>query len=226
MSYGGYRRIYRDSSGRTFAEQHPVFGGIGGTNQGPVGGTASEEEMSYQGQFQMGYDDYQYGAYDEMGAQGMMLPAPAPQLMPAYPQQAPMLQANYPQQQQQRQPQRRPSGGKWQKTLLTGTSGALGSGAQFNVNIRPQFDFVAQDFTVTGAAASNHVVTSVIFGDFVVWNNAVGVPQATLLPNSFIRGLVKGAKLRGGLDIQVAGTTGTADTVTVTVIGLKPQTTC
>ena len=157
------------------------------------------------------------------------------------------------------QPRKQP---KWQKTLLTAittNTATVGAGTAIvdlnqTITIRPQFDFVAQDLTfapnrVLGAAPPAAGVginfaniTAVLFGDQVVWNNAVGVPIQLMgsggpVPNSFIRGLIKGAKLRGGLDISftlnwqvesVAPWGGGPNPVqiTATVVGLKPQTTC
>lgn len=114
----------------------------------------------------------------------------------------------------------------WQKTVLQGVSALLTAAGPFVINIRPQFDFVAQDFAMDGTTAGSNV-TSILFGDHVVFQNAVGVPVATVNSTSFIRGLVKGAKITGGLDIIVNGNiTAVGGQAFCTVVGLKPATTC
>lgn len=178
----------------------------------------------YNGQFPMGYD-YQYGAYNELGAQGIMprpmpgrFQAPAPQLVPQYPQQAPQLQA-------QQRPQR--SQTKWQKTAVAGTSVATLTSAAFNITITPQHDFVAQDLTFSGTTPANTTCTSVDFADHNVWNEPTGIPTEAFAPASFLRGVVKGARIRGGLSIRIQGVIGTAAGAAQAVLtGLKPQTTC
>jgi hypothetical protein len=133
-----------------------------------------------------------------------------------------------PQQMQQRQaPQQAASSDKkWQKTVLTGSVNATAAAA-YTITIRPQFDFVAQDFTMDGSVAAT-TVTAISFGDHIVFQNAVGVPITTFAVAGFLRGIVKGAKIRGGLDITVQGVTGGAGTpaAQATFVGLKPQTTC
>ena len=91
---------------------------------------------------------------------------------------------------------------KWQMTVLQGASAVLTAAGAFNIIIRPQFNFVAQDFSMDGTTAGSNV-TSILFGDHVVFQNAAGIPVITVNATSFIRGLVKGAKIPGGLSQAV-----------------------
>jgi hypothetical protein len=92
----------------------------------------------------------------------------------------------------------------WGMTAVSGTDtlGAAGSAA---VKIRLQHDFRAQDVTFTGSAAGAKV-TSIFFGDRVVWSSSDGIDVSVFGSTSFLRGLLKGQSLRAGLDITVNGT--------------------
>ena len=118
-----------------------------------------------------------------------------------------------------------------QKTLLVASS-ALNPGANFTLTIRPQFDFVAEDLTLTaadGAAnAAGFGIQAIEFGDRIIFNNAQSVPLAVFGTGSFVRGLVKGAAIAAGLDISLSGTaTGGTTTSQLTAVftGLKRGTT-
>jgi hypothetical protein len=199
----GFHRIYTDALGNLYADDEPVFGAAGDGQM--------KNEMGFDYEFEGGFDELgeAFGDEFQMGA----------------------LQRN-PQMQLQRGrnplPQRRPvkksTKGKWMKTVLTGTQVLTAVGA-YSVTMRPQFDFVSQDFTLDGSVATA-TITRVSFGDHTIFDNATGVPMAVVASTGFLRGLVKGARIRGGLDITVNGTVGGAGTVIVTMIGLKPQTTC
>ena len=117
---------------------------------------------------------------------------------------------------------RRPGVG-WAKTALVGTTGSISAAA--TVTIRPQFNFKASDIAITSSSASSTAsVTSVLFGDRTIWSNSTGLPISILGPTSFLRNLIKGSRIRGGLDIAVAITPGGTETVTVSVIGFKQTT--
>ena len=151
------------------------------------------------------------------------------------------------------------SDNSWQKTVLTTvttdvTANALaiagGTTHTQTVTIRPQFDFVAQDVTfepniVLGAGGAIDLVWArvqqILFGDRVVYQNAIGVPIQAFAAGvnaggaSFIRGIIKGAKIQGGLDIiftinwNVTDTTAVganAVQITAVIIGLKPSANC
>jgi hypothetical protein len=154
-----------------------------------------------------------------------------------------------------------PTKGKWMKTVLTAVTTdvtVLGAGVATTLtqtlNLRPQFDFVSQDLTFQSNAAniggasglaitgllSWVRITRIAFGDHTVFDNATGVPIQVFATTvamggaSFLRGIIKGARIRGGLDILItlswnvtsAGGGANDCQVTAVVVGLKPQTTC
>ena len=122
-----------------------------------------------------------------------------------------------------------------QKTILTGISANVTGNAQGTVTIRPQFDFVAEDvtFTVVSATAGAGLavtITSIQFGDRIIFSNPTGVPVAIFAVAGFMRGLVKGAAIAAGLDIQVVANVAGVGAATVTTLqatftGLKRGTT-
>jgi hypothetical protein len=126
-----------------------------------------------------------------------------------------------------------------QKTILVGQSGATAAaGTQATVTIRPQFDFVAEDVTFQGSTANSGGaapailwnITAIQFGDRIVFSNPIGVPINIFAVAGFMRGLVKGAAIAAGLDIQITGTVnnvGAASTgnLVATFTGLKRGTT-
>ena len=119
-----------------------------------------------------------------------------------------------------------------QKTLLVAASASGTHGANFTLTIRPQFDFVAEDLTLTAQdGAANAVgfgIQAIEFGDRIIFNNAQSVPLAVFGTGSFVRGLVKGAAIAAGLDISLSGTaTGATTTSQLTAVftGLKRGTT-
>ena len=110
----------------------------------------------------------------------------------------------------------------WGMTAVSGTDtlAAAGSAA---VKIRLQHDFRAQDVTFTGSAAGAKV-TSIFFGDRVVWSSSDGIDVSVFGSTSFLRGLLKGQSLRAGLDITVNGNLTGAGDFAVTIVGEKPVT--
>ena len=201
-----YYKIYRAPDGELVAGERPVFGGALPSMEG----------------YEM---DYQYGAYDNLGDEYEMGRASVPMRRAGG--QRGLAAPRGRQSGMRPQPMQASSTStqKWQKTAVTGQA-ITTAPAAFNIQIRVQFDFVAQDWTVNAVGATACVINSVIFGDYTVWNDATGVPDAAFAIGSFLRGVVKGAKIKGGLDIQVNGVAAGGDTYTVVFFGLKPQTTC
>jgi hypothetical protein len=208
--HAGFRRVFMAGDGSTFVDESPVFG----AEMPPVFGEYDEWGEEYEMGF---YEADEYGR----GPQGRG-PAGGNFQMPANIQQRGRRMA----QGAPAQAAAASSSKKWQKTVLTGSVNATAAAA-YTITIRPQFDFVAQDFTMDGSVAAT-TVTAISFGDHIVFQNAVGVPITTFAVAGFLRGIVKGAKIRGGLDITVQGVTGGAGTpaAQATFVGLKPQTTC
>jgi hypothetical protein len=109
---------------------------------------------------------------------------------------------------------------KWGMTAVGGVSTVSEAGAA-TVKIRLQHDFKASDVTFTGSA-SGATVTSIFFGDRVVWSNSDGIDVSVFASNSFMRGLLRGQTLRAGLDIIVNGNMPGSGNFSTTIIGQKP----
>lgn len=110
----------------------------------------------------------------------------------------------------------------WGMTAVAGTDTLTASGGA-SVKIRLQHDFRAQDITFTGSAQGAKV-TSIFFGDRVVWSSSDGIDVTVFGSTSFLRGLLKGQSLKAGLDITVNGTLTGAGDFAVTLVGSKPVT--
>ena len=110
----------------------------------------------------------------------------------------------------------------WGMTAVSGTDTLVAAGSAA-VKIRLQHDFRAQDVTFTGSAAAAKV-TSIFFGDRVVWSSSDGIDVSVFGSTSFLRGLLKGQSLRAGLDITVNGSLTGAGDFAVTIVGEKPVT--
>lgn len=109
----------------------------------------------------------------------------------------------------------------WQKTVLGGSHKEDSAGA-IAVIVTPSHYFVADDIAFNGSS-TGATVTSIIFGDDLVWNNADGIDVSALSSNSFIRGLVKGARGRPGVPITINGTIAAdGDSLKVVLYGKKP----
>lgn len=117
-----------------------------------------------------------------------------------------------------------------QKTLLVGGSNQ-NPGNGFELTIRPQFDFVAEDLTLTSDQANNPSgfgIQAIQFGDRIIFSNANSVPLQVFGTASFVRGLVKGAAIAAGLDITISATAANSTTssrLTAVFTGLKRGTT-
>jgi len=176
-------------------------------------------------------DDYQMMiAGSEFGRRGLS-GGPQRSLGSRYAQQG-FMRVPQQSQRQQRSPQQyqqaAPSSDedKWQKTAIVGANAVLLTVAgPYAFQLRPQHDFVAMDMTMDGSPA-NSTLETVVFGDYTVLNNQPGIPIAVLGVAGFIRGIVKGARIRAGLDITVTGQAGGGGTPVATFFGLKPQTNC
>jgi hypothetical protein len=110
----------------------------------------------------------------------------------------------------------------WGMTAVSGTDTLAGAGAA-SVKIRLQHDFRAEDVTFTGSAAGAKV-TSIFFGDRVVWSSSEGIDATVFGSTSLLRGLLRGQSLRAGLDITVNGSLTGAGDFAVTIVGAKPVT--
>ena len=110
----------------------------------------------------------------------------------------------------------------WGMTAISGTDTLAAAGAA-SVKIRLQHNFRAQDITFTGSAAGAKV-TSIFFGDRVVWSSSDGIDVTVFSSTSFLRGLLKGQSLKAGLDITVNGSLTGAGDFAVTLVGQKPVT--
>jgi len=108
----------------------------------------------------------------------------------------------------------------WGMTAIGGTETLTDAGSA-TVQVRLQHHFRAQDLTFTGSA-DGAKVTSIFFGDRVVWSNSDGIDVGVFASNGFLRGLLKGQSLRAGLDITVNGTLSGAGDFAVALVGLKP----
>lgn len=226
MSHG-YRRIYRDEAGRTFAQGPVVFGerptprgvvGVHGRNTNMswgdnLGLSLVQDDVGEMDYASLGYYDFGEDEYDEFGS--MDYPSLGAQGNRYVPRGSSSRQR--PASAQRRAPQ------VVQKTIVTGSSGANPGAGSNSVTIRPQFDFVAEDCTFQGSVGT-WTILSIDFGDRRVFNNATGVPIAVFATASFTRGLIKGAAIAAGLDITITGnltTSTTTSELVVTIIGLK-----
>ena len=117
-------------------------------------------------------------------------------------------------------PQPRPQANTWGHTAVSGTDRNEGGGS-VSVKIRLQHDFRARDLTFTGST-DNAKVTSIFFGDRVVWSSSDGIAVGVFSSDSFLRGFLKGQSLRAGLDITVNGEVGEQGVFSATLIGEKP----
>ena len=237
-----YRRIYLDG-GKLVAGDEDVFGEAPDETTHPSPGTSGLETTT------MGSTDYDFGADDDLGA--MDYPSLGNEGDDDFgdddgdetgAMDYPSLGASrrrFRRRGHQRnlpprgRPMPRRSQMVVQKTILTGrltgTSATVAAGQQ-TITIRPQFDFVAEDVTFDGSTAAKAggawTILAIRFGDRIIFNNTTGIPITTFAVASFIRGLVKGAAIAAGLDIQInanlsLATATTASTFQATFIGLK-----
>ncbi|MFT5680573.1 MAG: hypothetical protein ACI8RZ_001479 [Myxococcota bacterium] len=125
--------------------------------------------------------------------------------------------------------QSRRNGGKSkvppQKTALSGSGTSTDAGA-VSMSIIPAHPFKAEDIVCNGSSTGAKV-TSIMFGDNLIFNNPAGIDQSVFATSSFIKGLVMGAKATPGVPITINGTIASGgDVLEVTLFGLKPGRPC
>ncbi len=114
----------------------------------------------------------------------------------------------------------------WGMTAVGGTDHVDDSaGGAATVKVRLQHHFRALDVTFTGSVAGAKV-TSIFFGDRVVWSNSDGIDVGVFASTGFLRGLLKGQSIRAGLDVIINGTVPTTGDFSCTLIGQKPIERC
>lgn len=131
---------------------------------------------------------------------------------------------------------RKPRGGsKIRRILMRGSittnsgTNVFGGAGAATITITPQTWFLATDLIITTTVAAPTVldaVTSIIFGDRLVWNDPVGVPITAFAAGSQLRGVLRGHIARPNSNILVATTASAASTQIVTVFGRKPRQRC
>jgi len=112
----------------------------------------------------------------------------------------------------------------WSETAVAGSATLTGAGVA-TATIRLQHDFISRDILFDGTLAGT-MINQVRFGDRLVFDSSTGIPFSVFSSTGFVRGFLKGSKLRGGLDIQITGTLTGAGTLSATVVGKKPSTRC
>ncbi|MCB9765627.1 MAG: hypothetical protein H6739_37985 [Alphaproteobacteria bacterium] len=111
---------------------------------------------------------------------------------------------------------------KWATTLLGGSETiSESSGGPVSVAVRLQHDFRARDITFNGSS-STAKVTSIFFGDQVVWSQPTGIPVGVFNTDGQVRGFLEGQDIPAGRDIVVTGLLTAAGTFEVTIVGEKP----
>ena len=118
-----------------------------------------------------------------------------------------------------RKRRRRGRRGGWGMTAVSGAEDYEGPGTA-TARIRLQHDFKAEDITFAGTLEGS-TVTSIFFGDQPVWSTPDGVDVSIFDSNSQLRGLLKGQKIKAGLDITVNGTVPGEGRYAVTITGAK-----
>ncbi len=112
-----------------------------------------------------------------------------------------------------------------QKTVLAGSATSAAAGS-VSMTITPAHSFKASDITFTGSSA-NATVTSITFGDNLVWNAPSGVDASVFAATGFIRGMLSGATVRAGVPIVIVGTIAANDDVLkAALVGFKPGKSC
>lgn len=111
----------------------------------------------------------------------------------------------------------------WCNTMVNGRESLTAAGS-IQVRIRLQHDFLAQDVTFDGSQAGAQV-SSIFFGDRLVWGSGTSVPVTIFASTGFIRNLMNGQRLQAGLDLIVNGTLTAAGDLVCTFIGQKPYAT-
>jgi len=110
----------------------------------------------------------------------------------------------------------------WAATIVSASDTTTSeAGGPVSAQIRLQHEFESEDVIITSSDESAKV-TAIYFGDKLVFNSPDGLDLSIFAANSFVRKLVKGQKLEGGLDIIVQGTLSTAASLNAALTGWKP----
>jgi hypothetical protein len=108
----------------------------------------------------------------------------------------------------------------WGMTAVGGVQ-TLAAAGPATLRLRLQHDFRADDITFTGSSPGA-TVTSIFFGDRVVWSTSDGIDVSVFAVNGFLRGLLKGQSLKAGLDITINGSLTDVGVFSATLTGKKP----
>lgn len=108
----------------------------------------------------------------------------------------------------------------WGMTAIGGTQ-MLATAGSTAIRVRLQHDFRAEDITFTGSSPGA-TVTSIFFGDRVVWSASDGIDVSVFASNGFLRGLLKGQSIGAGLDVTINGALPDAGIFSATLTGKKP----
>lgn len=110
-----------------------------------------------------------------------------------------------------------------ESAILDGSQDVTAAG-DVELNIRPQHDFHAQDITFEGSTTGARV-KQIWFGARSVYqsNGGSGVPVTLFNANNQLRGLLKGASVKAGLDIRILMSMTQAGTASVAITGLRPR---
>ncbi|MCK6522290.1 hypothetical protein L6R49_12710 [Myxococcota bacterium] len=112
------------------------------------------------------------------------------------------------------------NGQQWVGTIVGDTDTLSGAG-NATVRVVLQHDFIADELNFTGSR-SDAKVTSVMFGDRTIFNNAKGIAVGAFTSTTRGKGTIAGQYLRAGLTITIAGTLGGAGDFSVSIPGVKP----
>lgn len=114
---------------------------------------------------------------------------------------------------------------KWGMTILSNSVTTSGT-TSASLSFRLQHHFLAEDITAIGSTAGARI-TSIMFGDRVIWSVPGGAPVELFAVNGMVRKFLDNQRIPAGLDITVAGTVATAgDTLSITLVGRKPLNNC
>lgn len=108
----------------------------------------------------------------------------------------------------------------WGMTAIGGSQ-TLPAAGPTSIRVRLQHDFRAEDITFTGSSPGA-TVTSIFFGDRVVWSASDGIDVSVFAANGFLRGLLKGQSIGAGLDVTISGALPDAGIFSATLTGKKP----
>lgn len=108
----------------------------------------------------------------------------------------------------------------WGMTAIGGVVD-LDEAGPATIRVRLQHDFRAEDITFTGSS-EGATVTSIFFGDRVVWSTNDGIDASVFAAQGFLRGLLKGQSVKAGLDVTINGALQDKGVFSATLTGKKP----